>query len=316
MLFYAPSTIFIGTRQNNGSRSPFTRFIHSYDYDLLGRINQDRVTTLATGIDGAVLRLEAAYDVRGQLQKITSLDNATVDTGTIVNQVQFAYNDFGQAVDTWQSHSGAVNTVSTPKVQYGFADGSANTIRPMSVTYPNGRQIDYDYGTASGIDDSLSRVASIIDSTPNQHLADYSYLGSSSVVKQESPQASLQYTLISLTSSNDPDTGDIYTGLDRFGRIKDVRWWNTSSSTNLSRIKYGYDRASSRTWRDNITDPNSHHDWLYNYDDLHRLKDGERGTLNSTETAITNPQFAQCWTLDETGNWKNFRQDDNGDSSG
>jgi len=38
-------------------------------------------------------------------------------------------------------------------------------------------------------------------------------------------------------------------------------------------------------------------------------------SLNGTETAITDPQFAQCWTLDETGNWKNFRQDDNGDST-
>ena len=38
-------------------------------------------------------------------------------------------------------------------------------------------------------------------------------------------------------------------------------------------------------------------------------------SLNGTETAITDPQFAQCWTLDETGNWKNFRQDDNGDDT-
>ena len=40
-------------------------------------------------------------------------------------------------------------------------------------------------------------------------------------------------------------TGDIYAGLDLFGRIKDSRWLNTSTTTDLSRIQYGYDLASS-----------------------------------------------------------------------
>lgn len=119
-------------------------------------------------------------------------------------------------------------------------------------------------------------------------------------------------TNTSLENSDDPDTGDIYSGLDRFGRIKDCRWRNTDSDTDLSRIQYGYDRASNRIWRKNPTDPDQHYDWLYSYDGLQRLKDGERGTLNGTHDGITNPQFAQCWTLDETGNWQGFRQSDNG----
>jgi hypothetical protein len=40
-----------------------------------------------------------------------------------------------------------VNTSTTPKVQYGYASGSANTIRPTAITYPDGRVITYDYGT-------------------------------------------------------------------------------------------------------------------------------------------------------------------------
>src|SRR5690606_31356199 len=146
-----------------------------------------------------------------------------------------------------------------------------------------------------GIDDSTSRIASIVDDD-STHLADYSHLGSGIVVQQDSPQADLRYTLVSLTGSNDPDTGDIYAGLDRFGRTKDLRWRNTSSSTDLSRVEYGYDRASNRIWREDPTDPNHHYDWLYSYDGLHRLKEGERGALNGTQTGITNPQFAQCWT--------------------
>ena len=55
--------------------------------------------------------------VRGMRAKLSSYDNATVGSGSIVNEVQFAYNDFGQLIADYQSHSGTVNTGSTPKVQ-------------------------------------------------------------------------------------------------------------------------------------------------------------------------------------------------------
>ncbi len=47
-----------------------------------------------------------------------------------VNEVKYAYNDFEQLVTEEQEHEGAVDG-STLKVQYGYADGSANTIRPV-----------------------------------------------------------------------------------------------------------------------------------------------------------------------------------------
>ena len=58
-----------------------------------------------------------------------------------------------------------------------------------------------------------------------------------------------------------------------------------------------------------------HFDELYAYDLIHRLKHMERGDLNALKGAVSNLQFAQCWKLDETGNWSNFREDDDGDSS-
>jgi len=286
---------------------------HLYDYDLLGRLTQDRVGTLGTGIDGAIRRIELAYEVRGLMSRITSSDSPSVGTGNTVNEVMFTYNNFGQSINTYQAHAGAVNLMTTPSVQMGYANGSANTIRPTSLTYPNGRQLSYNYGMSGSIDSSASRVASLIDSDGGStHLADYSYLGLGSVVQQTSPQADLMFTLANITSGNDPDTGDIYTGLDRFGRVKDIRWRNTASNTDLSRVEYGYDRASNRTWRENPTDPNRNFDWKYGYDGAHRLKNGQRGTLNGTQTEITNPQFGQCWTLDETGNWERFKQANSG----
>lgn len=78
-----------------------------------------------------------------------------------------------------------MNVSTTPKVQYGYADGSANTIRPTGLTYPNGRALTYDYGTAGGINDRASRIASIIDDN-STHLVDYQYLGRQTFVEQES----------------------------------------------------------------------------------------------------------------------------------
>jgi hypothetical protein len=48
--------------------------------------------------------------------------------------------------------------------QMAYADGSANTIRPTEVTYPNGREVTYDYGAADSIQVPCSLVAGLIDS--------------------------------------------------------------------------------------------------------------------------------------------------------
>ena len=40
------------------------------------------------------------------LQNRTSYDNATVGSGNVVNDAQFAYNAFGQVTADYQSHSG------------------------------------------------------------------------------------------------------------------------------------------------------------------------------------------------------------------
>jgi RHS repeat-associated protein len=41
----------------------------------------------------------------------------------------------------------------------------------------------------------------------------------------------------------------------------------------------------------------------------------QRGTLSMGKTAISPETFAQCFSLDATGNWQSFREDDNGDGS-
>ena len=128
-------------------------------------------------INAAILRIETTYEVRGMKEHITSYDNPAVGEGAAVNDCRFQYSDFGQLVTEYQSHDGLVDTDTTPKVQYAYADGSDNTIRMTKLIYPNGRELNYDYGTADGIDDASNRVASLVDDDGSTHLVDYSYLG-------------------------------------------------------------------------------------------------------------------------------------------
>src|SRR5581483_11101694 len=40
--------------------------VHTYSRDVLGRLTADAVTTLGSGVDGSVRRLETAYDTAGR----------------------------------------------------------------------------------------------------------------------------------------------------------------------------------------------------------------------------------------------------------
>ena len=162
--------------------------------------------------------------------------------------MQNAYNDFSQMKTEYQQHGTAVNTGTSPKVQFGYANGSGNTIRRTSVTYPNANVLDFEYG--SGASDELSRVEKLTwDSTD---VVKYDYLGANQVVIQKYPEPStdVEYTLATGSGSNP------YAGLDRFGRVIDLQW--KQSSTELVRLKYGYDRAGNREYRrDEVARTNS-----------------------------------------------------------
>ena len=206
-----------------------------------------------------------------------------------MNDVQLAYNAFGQLTSDFQEHGGAVNLSTTPEVAYVYADGSANTIRPTTMTYPNGRVLTFDYGASQSPADAASRVNALIDNDGATQLVAYSYLDASAFVIANSPQPNVQYTLVGTAGGNAPVTGDIYRGLDLFGRIKDSYWYNTGTATDADRIQYGYDRASNRTYRQNTVAESltAEFDELYQYDGIQRLTDMQRGTQTGQRTNKT-----------------------------
>ena len=126
--------------------------VHQFSRDLLGRLTLDAVVTIPDSVDQAVLAIGLSYEVRSLVQKITSYAAASGPGSTVVNEIDNVYDDFWQLQQQYQEHSGAVNT-STLSVQYGYADGSANTIRPRWVTYPHGNAVNFGYGTSGGMDD-------------------------------------------------------------------------------------------------------------------------------------------------------------------
>ena len=102
-----------------------------------------------SGVFKFEVSISTTYDDLGRVRTVTSY-SADDGTGTVVNEVQDQYDGWGNLVEEWQSHSGAVATSTTPSVKYtyddGAADGVAAYLRLTDVIYPNGQDVHYNYG--------------------------------------------------------------------------------------------------------------------------------------------------------------------------
>lgn len=265
------------TTDRNGST-------HTLTYDILGRLTVDAVTTLGSGVDSSVRRIETAYDTQGNAYLFTSYDAAS--GGSIVTQTQRAFNGLGQLTTEWQSRGAAVNTSTSPKVQYAYSTlDSSNRSRLTSVTYPSGYVLTYNY--ASGINSDISRLSSLTDTSGT--VESYDYLGVGTVVKRGHPLSGVDQTFILQTPESTGDAGDQYIGLDRFGRVADQRW--RTSSADVDRNQYAYDRDGNRTSKTNTV--SSAYSEVYTYDGLNQLSTFDRNSGART----------QSWDYDALGNW-------------
>jgi len=265
--------------------------VHELEYDSAGRLSKDKITnvTLPSGVDGAVRRIETGYDDAGRIEYVTSYDAAT--GGSIVNQVQYVYNDYQLVSEIKQDHDGAVDG-STPSISFNYVDGAsggeAAYVRLDSIDYPDGRTIYYIY-PSSGIGDALNRLEAIADdSSGTTRFVEYEYIGESRVVTKTYPDVSGDVILSYGASGT-------YDGWDRFSRIIEQEWIDGTTPTPavLDHYTYEYDNNSNRTLRDN--ELHSSLDEDYTYDDLNRLIDVDR-----------NGAAYQDWSLDSLGNWESF----------
>jgi hypothetical protein len=295
---------------------------HTYSYDVLGRMTADDVTTLGSGVDGAVRELTYSFNPAGLPYQQTSLNS----TGGVVNQIEDYYNGRGQLITQWQATTGSVNTSSTPSVQYTYATPALGS-RPSEMIYPNGRILHYVYN--SGLDATIGRVSALADDngsgSAGTDLEEYAYLGLSTIVSENRPEPGVELTYLQQSGDTLTSTagGDQYTGLDQFGRVIDQNWIYTSDGTRADRFQYGYDADGNVLYKRNRTkaslselyhlDSTSTGDNATAYDPLNRLVNFERGTLAasghngsgldkvSTPSSLDGQEVN--WTMNSLGNF-------------
>ncbi len=208
------------------------------------------------------------------------------------------------AIWLWPAGLGAVDTGSTPSVQYTYSDPSTGSLL-TSMVYPNGRTINYNYGDTGGVlmnnnnamlDQAIGRLDGIVDGANSGDagtvLEQYSYLGLSTIVARNHPQTGINLTLVG-TSGSIGSGGDQYVGLDRFGRVVNQNWVNTSTGQSTDNFTYSYDANSNVTAKNNLL--NTAYSETYAYDQLNRLTAVTRGGASY-----------QSWGLDAQGNWSSF----------
>ena len=199
----------------------------------------------------------------------------------------------------WQAHGGAVNTTTTPKVQYAYCEmaSGANHSRLTAMTYPSGYVLTYNYSSRAEQHDQPAVVAVRLDAA---RWRAYNYLGLGTVVMRGHPQPGVDLTYIKRRRATG-DAGDQYTGLDRFGRVVDQNW-DDRAGTAPDRFQYGYDRDGNRlsgtTWSTRRSAS------CTRYDGLNQLASFDRGTLNGGKTGLTgSASRSQDWDYDALGNW-------------
>jgi RHS repeat-associated protein len=282
-----------------GERTAFTDragTTHTYAYDVMGRQTADAITALGTGVDGAVRRIESAYDALGRVTDVTSFSVPTA--GTVTNQVTRGYNGFGQLTSEWQSHTGLVDPATSPRVQYAYSQGvRGNHSRLTRITYPDAYAVDYAY--TAGIDAAVSRPTSLsgqqAGSTAAVTLEAFKYLGVGTVIERSRPEVNVTLSMVNFSGATG-DAGDKYTGLDRFGRVADQRWTQGTTTTSpvVDRYGYTYDRNSNRLTRSNALA--AAFSETYAYDALNQLQSFSRG-------GTATPTTSQQWQFDALGNW-------------
>jgi len=293
--------------------------------------------TLAGGFDGAVRRISTTYLARGLVDKVTQYDNATVGSGSVVDDLRYAYDDWGNVSkftqDVDSDLDGAASGRAAFEVGHTYAKmtpsnpNGRNTIRRLSTTIPGNTKIVYSYLVSSGrLDHTASRVSRVsIGSTgggpfnPVLPIADYEYLGLDQLVGTELLEPKVRWNHFEGATGTNP-----YPDLDRFNRITSSRWtgYKAGGTRDFYDVDIVYDNGSNIT---SVTD-NVHKnasgkhnfDVLYSLDGLNRLAGAEEGTLIGGN--ISNRSRDERWQdaagglgLSQTGNWLNRRLDLNGD---
>jgi YD repeat-containing protein len=277
------------------------------DFDTAGRETHRRVTTLDGDFDGAVRRISRTYNSRGLSELVTQYDNATVGSGSVVDEVKYSYEEWAQLSKFEQDRNSAVGaggSVDDYEVSYVWekATTGRNTLRRYSLTLPSGNVLEYKYRSTANLHDAeVSRVTQIGEGATA--LVTYQYNGLDTVVGTTLDEPDVMSKQFGSTSGSYPD-------LDRFDRVTTSKWTkDLTNDVDFYKVDLAYDRNSNIVSAEDQV--HTGFDVLYTNDSLNRLVRADEGTLSGG--SITSRKRDQQWTLTQTGNWEIDKVDLNGD---
>lgn len=270
------------------------------EFDDSGRELHRKATTIGGSFDNTVQRISTTYDSLGRVSTVGQYDDDDPASGSIIDEVKYTYEDWGNISKVEQDHDSAVGGTLLYDVDFAYeknTDGR-NTIRRTTFDLPDGNQITFTYDSATtSHDDDASRVTEVKDGAVI--LADYGYLGADTVIGIEYPEPDL------FGVRYDPADTDDYRDLDRFNRVTRDRWYR-----DLSTDLYFFDHQVSWDRNSNVTlvqdevfnsGVSADMDTEFTMDDLNRLTRAQWGTYT---TSITSEWRDTNWTLDQVGNWE------------
>ena len=325
--------------------------IHAFDWDTLGRLEADSVTTFGSyevtgpsdtrSVDNWADAIEYVYDGFSRLDTVR-----TKSSSTVLNAIQYDYDSLWNVTAMHQNPVGDIGTdhqtvAFTYTNTHAAVGGVDNYSRLASIAYPwqqitaERTKIEPKYGTATELDDRISRLTGLawnvgdLTSGGTAHDHDLSFVGLGMAVEADCPDGSLlcsRYVEPGFDAVNGADaTPGQYPGLDRFGRLQRQVVGLTTSGTwdpdlvpAMADFAYAYDNASNILSRQDARQDASlaDRDEFYSYDTLHRLTEARRGVLSSGSiTAVNAKKTSQLWNLDTLGNWNEFNTEVNGDGS-
>ena len=284
-------------------------------FDNAGRQTARTVDTLISGFDGAVRRVETAFDTLGRPTTVTQYDATT--SGTVVDEVKSTYDAWGNPAGLFQDVNSAVAasggddwSVQLTHAKSAPAAGRQTlrvTAQDLYRAQSSKQGVTYDYLSSSGRhDDTLSRVSAV--KAGGTTVASYEYLGMGRVANVRLDPVSV------FTSLYDPaGSAGAYANMDRFGRVTASKWTkDLSTDVDFYHIANTFDRNSNLTLWDDQIYPGW--DSSVTVDGLNRVTKSASGTWSGS--AIASATRTEDWTvtgLDQLGNWTRYKRDLNAD---